>query len=221
MTDYRQPEVMMTDRYDTSKLVEDQYESGSNGKVLRNLLGIVDPEEMGVVETNALWAVQTDLIDDVSVDQSFTAQDICNMHEKWLSSIYSWAGKPRTVNISKNGFNFAQSRFVPTLLVEFEREQLSKYTPCRFESRDEVTHALAEVHVELMLIHPFREGNGRLGRMLATLMALQAGLPILEFSELDDAMREEYFAAVRAGIDRNYRPMKRLFADIIERSLTI
>jgi len=52
-------------------------------------------------------------------------------------------------------------------------------------------------------------------------MALQAGLAILEFSELDGARREEYFAAVRAGIDRNYRPMKRLFADIIERSLTI
>ncbi|MBW4057155.1 MAG: Fic family protein [Proteobacteria bacterium] len=173
------------------------------------------------METNALWVVQADLIDDVSFDQSFTAQDICNTHEKWLSSIYSWAGKPRTANISKNGFNFAQSRFVPTLLVEFEREHLSKYTPCRFESRDEVAHALAEVHVELMLIHPFREGNGRLGRILATLMALQAGLPILEFSELDGARREEYFAAVRAGIDRNYRPMKRLFADIIERSLTI
>lgn len=211
----------MTDRYDTSQLIEDQYESGSNGKVLRNLLGIVDPEEMGVVETNALWSVQADLIEDVSVDQSFTAQDICNMHEKWLNGIYSWAGKPRTVNISKNGFNFAQSRFVPALLAEFEREQLCKYTPCRFESRDEVAHALAEVHVELMLIHPFREGNGRLGRILATLMALQAGLPILEFSELDGARREEYFAAVRAGIDRNYRPMKRLFADIIERSLTI
>lgn len=69
--------------------------------------------------------------------------------------------KTTLVNISKNGFNFAQSRFVTTLLVEFEREQLSKYTPCRFESRDEVTQALAEVHVELMLIHPFREGNGR------------------------------------------------------------
>lgn len=84
----------------------------------------------------------------------------------------------------------------------------------RFESRDEVAHALAEVHVELMLIHPFR-------RILATLMALQAGLPILEFSKLDGARREESFAAVRAGIDRSYLPMKRLFADIIERSLTI
>lgn len=210
----------MPDRYDTSNLIEDQYEPGSNGKVLSNLLGIVDPVEMGVVETNALWAAQADLIGDVSVDQSFTAQDLCNMHEKWLKGIYSWAGKPRSVNISKNGFSFAQSRFVPTLLVEFEREQLSKYTPCRFESRDEIAHALAEVHVELMLIHPFREGNGRLGRIVATLMALQAGLPILDFSELDGERREEYFAAVRAGMDRNYLPMKRLFEVIIESSLT-
>lgn len=214
------PRQLMTDRYDTSNLVEDQYEPGSNGKVLRNLLCIVDPIEMGVVETNALWAAQAGLIGDVSIDQSFTAKDLCNMHERWLKGTYSWAGKPRSVNISKAGFSFAQSRFVPTLLVEFEREQLSKYTPCRFESRDAIAHALAEVHVELMLIHPFREGNGRLGRILATLMALQAGLPILDFSELDDERREEYFAAVRAGLDRNYLPMKRLFVDIIERSLT-
>jgi len=55
--------------------------------------------------------------------------------------------------------------------------------------------------------------------MLATLMALQAGLPVLDFSLLDGDRREEYFAAVRAGLDRDYLPMKRLFADIIEKSL--
>lgn len=108
---------------------------------------------------------------------------------------------------------------IPMLLDEFERKQLRKYTPCQFPTRDEVTHALAEVHVELMLIHPFREGNGRLGRLLATLMALQAGLPVLDFSEMIGVRREEYFAAVRAGLDRNYQPMKILFNDVIERSL--
>jgi len=209
----------MIDRYDTSNLIEDQYEPGSNGKVLCNLLGIIDPVEMGVAETNALFIAQSELIGDVSIDQSFTVQDLCKMHEKWLQGIYSWAGKPRSVNISKNGFSFAQSRFVPTLMDEFESKQLRKYTPCRFVSRDEIAHALAEVHVELMLIHPFREGNGRLGRIVATLMALQAGLPILDFSELDGERREEYFAAVRSGMDRNYLPMKRLFAEVIERSL--
>lgn len=211
----------MSTRYDTFHLPEDQYEPGSNGKVLRNKRSITDPIEMGVEETNALWRTQNNLIGEVSTDQSFTVQDVCNMHKEWLKNIYQWAGQPRTVNISKGNFDFAQARFVPTLLEEFERKQLRTYTPCLFESRSEVAHALAEVHVELMLIHPFREGNGRLGRILATLMALQAGLPVLDFSELDGARREEYFAAVRSGLDRDYLSMKRLFDDIIVRSLQI
>ncbi|WP_342792645.1 Fic family protein [Geomonas ferrireducens] len=81
--------------------------------------------------------------------------------------------------------------------------------------RQTSTIVTAEVHVELMLIHPFREGSGRLWRMLATLMALQAGLPILDFSDWDGETREPYFAAVRAGLDRDYIPMQKLFAGII------
>jgi len=50
-------------------------------------------------------------------------------------------------------------------------------------------------------------------------MALQTGLPVLEFSEMIGHRREEYFAAVRAGLDMNYQPMKGLFVDVIERSL--
>lgn len=45
----------MTDRYDTSE-PEDQYESGSDGMVLKNLLGITTCEAMGIAETEALWA---------------------------------------------------------------------------------------------------------------------------------------------------------------------
>ncbi|NTU98328.1 MAG: cell filamentation protein Fic, partial [Chlorobiaceae bacterium] len=33
----------------------------------------------------------------------------------------------------------------------------------------------ATVHLELLFIHPYREGNGRTARLVATLMALQAG----------------------------------------------
>jgi cell filamentation protein len=141
------------------------------------------------------------------------------MHRLWLTNIYPWAGQLRAVNISKGGFNFAQVPFLATLMDEFERKQLRTYTPCNFESREEIAHALAEVHVELMLIHPFREGNGRLGRILTTLLALQAGLPVLDFSGLDGSRREEYFAAVRTGLDRDYLSMKRLFAEVIENSL--
>jgi len=209
----------MTGRYATSHLPEDQYEPGSNGMVLRNLLGITDPAEMEIHETAELWIVQGELFDEVSPDQSFTSEDICEIHKRWLGNVYQWAGAPRSVNLSKGGFDFAMARVIPTLLAEFEAKQLRIYTPCQFGNHGDIAHALAEVHVELMLIHPFREGNGRLGRLLATLMALQAGLPQLEFSEMIGFRREEYFAAVRAGLDRNYQPMKKLFRDVIERTV--
>lgn len=207
-----------TDRYDTSGLPEDQYEPGTDGTVLKNLLGIVTREAMEIAETDALWTAQEQLLGEIEQEQTLTAADICAMHRLWLSRIYPWAGEYRQVNLSKGGFTFALAHAIPSLMETFEREQLRRYTPCLFNSHEAIAHALAEVHVELMLIHPFREGNGRLGRLLATLMGLQAGLPLLDFSEMAGVRKEEYFAAVRAGMDCDYRPMTRLFADVIDQS---
>jgi len=208
-----------SDRYDTSNMTEDQFEPGSDATVLKNLMSIKSRDEMEVAETAELWLAQESLIETVQEDQTFTAEDICSMHRLWLGKIYPWAGVYRQVNVSKDEFHFASANAVPGLMAEFERAQLGRYTPCCFDDHDEVALALAEVHVELMLIHPFREGNGRLGRLLATLMALQAGLPPLDFSEMAGHLREDYFAAVRIGMDRDYQPMKRLFNDVIEKTL--
>ena len=54
---------------------------------------------------------------------------------------------------------------------------------------------------------------------MASLMALQAGLPLLDFSELEGERQQEYFLAVRYGIERNYKPMEQIFTDVIKRSL--
>jgi len=39
-------------------------------------------------------------------------------------------------------------------------------------------HLVGMMHVELLLIHAFRDGNGRLARWLVALMAVHAGYPI-------------------------------------------
>ena len=140
------------------------------------------------------------------------------MHKVWLDDIYEWAGRYRAVNISKGDFSFAMAAQVPRLMGQFEAEQLSQYTPCRFKDRTAVIKALAEVHIELVLIHPFREGNGRCARMLADIMALQAGLPVLDYSVISGERKRDYFAAVQTGMDRDYGPMEGLFEEIIETS---
>lgn len=72
-----------------------------------------------------------------------------------------------------------------------------------------------------MLIHPFREGNGRVARILAVLMGLQAGLPALYFEDFSGRRQRQCFGAVQAGLDRNSEPMTKLFTAVIERTLQI
>lgn len=209
----------MTDRYATSHLPEDQYEPGSNGTVLRNLLGIKTREALEHVEEERFERLMEESAARFDRDHRFTAQDIAWLHRFWLEGVFSWAGAFRTVNISKGGFLFASAAHLPELMRQFDNDQLARLTPCRFENIEDVVAALAEVHVELVLIHPFREGNGRISRLLSVLMALQAGLPPLDFSELQGVKREGYFAAVQAGMDRNYQPMARIFSEVIKRTL--
>lgn len=206
-------------RYDVSGLSEAQFEPGSNEQVLRNRLGIKSPKEMDDVETRALEKAMVEFVGKYDEGHRFTANDIRDIHRHWLGEIYEWAGEYRQVNVSKGEFPFAAAARVPDLMTEYEHNVLASYTPCNFKDRAAVARALAETHVELVLIHPFREGNGRAARILSILMALQAGLPPLNFSLIAEEKKQEYFFAVQAGLDKNYAPMKQLFAEIIERSL--
>ena len=207
------------DRYDVSGLTEAQYEPGSDGLVLKNLLGITSSAEMDAAEANALIEAMDRLVRLYDAEHRFTAKDICEFHRVWLGGIYAWAGEYRQVNVSKGNFMFAAAGRISALMSEFERDVLARCTPCKFETTEKIVSALAVTHVELVLIHPFREGNGRISRVLSTLMALQAGLPLLDFGAIAGDKKESYFVAVRAGLDRNYRPMEKIFSEVIERSV--
>jgi len=148
----------------------------------------------------------------------FTETDIQDLHRLWLYTIYPWAGKYRTVDMGKGGHRFAVPGEIPKLMSEFSDDVLRRQTPCKGMKHTELAVALAEVHVELVLIHPFREGNGRVARLLADLMAHQAGWPWLSYRSIQGKGNGRYLAAIKAGLDRNYKPMKQVFSGILNDS---
>ena len=205
-------------RYDASGLIESQFEPGSRGRVPKNCLHVTRKREMDIIEAERYALVQPKLMGTFTQRHRFNAKDICAIHKAWLGDVYEWAGRYRQVNISKDGFSFAMARHIPELMADFERGPLKKYTPCRFKTDEEIITSLAVVHTELMLIHPFREGNGRVGRLLAVVMAFQAGLPGLDFTGIRWRKRKEYFAAVQAGLDQDYELMKKVFRSVLSRT---
>jgi len=174
---------------------------------------------MDRVEMREQLRAMDELFDSYGRDHRFTADDIRKIHKAWLGPLYAWAGQYRKVNLSKDDFPFAVADHIPRLMAEFERKILKRYTPCRSKGPGDIVHALAVVHTELILIHPFREGNGRVARMLATLMGLQSGLPPLDFGTMGGKSRKGYFDAVQAGMGGDYDPMEKIFSAVIRRTL--
>ena len=206
-------------KYDTFGLIEDRFEPRSGKRVLKNLAGIKSKRQMDRAEASAYAQAFEKAVRIYGKRHRFSARDVRDLHKLWLGRIYPWAGVYRSVNISKGHFFFAAAGHIPSLMKDFEEKILDQCTPCLFADSATIAHALATVHVELVLIHPFREGNGRLARLLSVLMALQAGLPALDFKNIQGAKKDEYFSAVRAGLERNYVPMQGLFLEVIKRSL--
>ncbi len=186
-----------------------------NMHALKNRLGITNKRELEEAENAAMATAFNELLRMCETPHQFTSADIRMIHKAWLGGIYEWAGEYRQVDVRKGDISFAPAKQIPPLMDALEKGSLQRHTPCNFRSANRVTKALAEVHVELILVYPFPGGNGRVARILASLMASQAGLPILDFTDIIGKKKCEYFSAIHRGLYGDYNPMDELFAQII------
>jgi cell filamentation protein len=196
---------------------EDQYEPNSNDEVLKNKLGISSVEEMDEAENILLLKLYEFIFEPEFSIEKLTVEIIQTWHRKWLGNIYIWAGQDRTVNMGKADFEFAAAMNISGLLEKYEDTYLVSYSELANYELDELVTYLAETHVEFILIHPFREGNGRLSRLLMDVMATQAGFGPLDYS-LWDEHKDFYFKSIQAGHAGDYQHIERLVRDILFRS---
>lgn len=195
---------------------EGDWQPGSNIQVLKNQLGITNPEEMADAETDLLLKLYQHIFER-DLPTSLTPEVIQNWHRWWLGEIYPWAGKLRTVNMSKPDIDFAAARYLPKLFENFSSTYLMQYKYLATIEEEALFSYLAESHVEFILIHPFREGNGRISRLLIDVMATKAGFGPLDYS-LWDQHKEFYFRSIQAGRDKDYSHITRLFKDVIKQT---
>lgn len=182
------------------------YQPSSGDQVLANKLGITSPQDMDDAELELLEKLYDRVLNEISPKGVISTQDLKTWHRWWLSPIYEWAGEERSVNMGKGGFEFAAAAQISRLLAELDKDVLARFTPCHDFQDEALIEAIATVHVEFILVHPFREGNGRLARLLADVMAAQAGYDPLNYEPWDEN-KDEYFQAIHAGMGRNYAPM--------------
>lgn len=122
---------------------------------LPNKLGITTSAELEKAEEKiskeqALKLFETRFLDDKPAGVFATLAEI---HRFLFGEIYAFAGEIRTENIAKGFFRFASAQYLKPALDSIDAMPQSTF--------DEII----EKYVEMNIAHPFREGNGRSGRI--------------------------------------------------------
>jgi Fic family protein len=125
---------------------------------------------------------------------------IREVHEKLLAGVRGQDKAPgefrRLQNLIGKSKDIIQARFVPPPVIDMTRciGELESY----FNSADDKTHMLirlALIHYQFETVHPFMDGNGRVGRLLIALLMCDRKLleqPLLYLSPYFEKNDEQY-----------------------------
>ena len=150
---------------------------------LENKLGITNSatlakEEERISKIRAVELFESDLLASLPAG---TFDTLCRIHAHLFSDIYGFAGKLRTVNMSKGNL-----RFAPLMYLGAALESIEKMPQRTFDE-------IVEKYVEMNIAHPFREGNGRATRIwLDHILKTELGV-VVDWSLVN---KEDYLLAM-------------------------
>lgn len=193
--------------YDVDK---DPYINKSTG-VLRNLIDIrtesnLEEAEAGItaVEIAALTSQDPPYFED------FNLELLKSVHKQLFGVIYDWAGELRTVEMSKGSTSFARAEHLKTSLDDLF-QKISDDDYLMTTDFDEFIGMLAHYYGELIVIHPFREGNGRTVRTFLAMLAESIGWHIA----WDEMNPQENISASIAAYHGDEEPLKTMLAKLV------
>ena len=128
-----------------------------------------------------------------------TEEFLFELHRQMFGAVWAWAG-----HVRRTDKNIGVDKFVI-------REEVRKLVEdARFWRENEiypVDELAVRFHHRLVSIHPFPNGNGRHARLMADLIALQAGRPRFSWGGVSltqtSALRKAYIDALREADQGN------------------
>ena len=132
------------------------------------------------------------------------------LHEKLMTGVRGHHAKPGELRRSQNWIGPPGSTLTQATHVPPPHEEMLDYLGAWEEFlHDESLPPVVQtalMHYQFEAIHPFLDGNGRVGRLLITLLLMQRGvlpLPLLYLSAFFEATRRDYYDSLRAVTERS------------------
>ena len=138
-------------------------------------------------------------------------QGLFDIHKHLFQDIYHWAGKPRMVEISKDGKQFFPTAqfgtgmsYIDNLILDYRKIHKNK--------TQKLAEKLGEILDYINYFHPFREGNGRAQREFIRTLALEKGLN-LNLNSADNV--DVYERYMQGTINSDQKILSDLIFDLV------
>lgn len=154
-----------------------------------------------------------------------TPKLIRDIHWKGFGFIFpDWAGKFRSVDVTVGEYEPPHFSKIHELIKNLcgDLEERLKHIPSPGNEElflAEVISLLAWFQHRFVWVHPFKDYNGRVARLLTNLLALNFGLPALEIKAETGQDRQRYIKAMKVADLNDYPKLEQLIANALKESL--
>ncbi|SQD77596.1 Fic/DOC family protein [Moritella yayanosii] len=197
----------------TDSVEPDFYE---NTSVFVNLKNETNPQKLKELEAGFTAVYEYLLFEDSSLlPCEFNLTKLKSIHSFLFKELYSWAGKTRSYDMSKNGDEFTPAKDLPKHeAVVFSRAEnvLSLVKPEKIILAEKLARCLGILN----MYHPFPEGNGRTQRIFISLLARTHDY-LLDWDAVQAWENMETSKRVHEG---NYEPLTNLMLRILYQTET-
>ena len=145
-------------------------------EVLINKFNIKNSEELVEVERRLTSLKYQDIREGkIKINKTFDYEHLKSLHKELFKDLYDWAGKERAVDISKSNTLFCRAMFIE----EEARRIFNNLKKDNFfkdiKDKSEFYEKLGQLFLDINMLHPFREGNGRSQRLFIGDLAIENG----------------------------------------------
>ena len=178
--------------------------------VLRNKAEITNAQDLDTYEGELSTLRSIEILESPIAGQ-FDLAHLQRIHLALFQDVYDWAGKIRTVDISRGNSRFANVRFIESaandIFNKLARENWLKGLDAVALSQS-LAHCLSEINA----LHPFREGNGRVQRIFISQLSQSAGYQ-LDYSDLE---QEQIYRAMELAFNGDELILAELILEHLE-----
>ena len=179
---------------------------------LRNKAEITNAQDLDTFEGELSTLRSIEILENPIAGQ-FDLAHLQRIHLALFQDVYDWAGKIRTVDISRGNSRFANVRFIESaandIFTKLARENWLKGLDAEALSK-RLAHYLSEINA----LHPFREGNGRVQRIFISQLSQSAGYQ-LDYSDLE---QEQIYRAMELAFNGDESILANLILERLEKS---